>query len=148
MTVEEDRDLYGPSRPLWQRIIIYIFFTVALLVLVLYFLLPNKGKINTKINDFLYKPTPTAVNLDSRYVVKIQNFDFDPGVMSIKVGQSITWLNLDAVSQSAVADDKSFNTGILDINESKTIYFDKPGIYTYYDGLHPEIHGKVIVKQY
>ena len=77
--------------------------------------------------------------------VKIANFDFGPATITVPAGTSVTWTNNDDDAHSVVADDKAFRSAPLDTGESYSFTFAKPGTYAYHCGLHPQMHGKVIV---
>ena len=78
--------------------------------------------------------------------ITIQNFKYSPETITIKSGSSITWTNQDRVGHSATADDNSFDTGVLDQGQSKTITFSKPGTYAYHCNVHPMMKATVIVQ--
>jgi plastocyanin len=80
-----------------------------------------------------------------RASIKIANFDFGPAAVTVPTGTSVTWTNNDDDAHSVVADDKAFRSAPLDTGESYSFTFTKPGTYGYHCGLHPQMHGKVIV---
>jgi len=69
---------------------------------------------------------------------------FEPETVTVKVGQSVTWVNEDSVSHDATADDGSWRTEISNQGGSVTLMFDTPGIYPYICTLHPAMKGTVI----
>jgi plastocyanin len=77
--------------------------------------------------------------------IKIANFDFNPGVITVPVGTSVTWTNNDDDAHSVVANDKSFRSAPLDTGDSYTFTFQTAGTYAYHCGLHPQMVGKVVV---
>jgi plastocyanin len=77
--------------------------------------------------------------------IKIANFDFGPATITVPAGTSVTWTNNDDDAHSVVADDKAFRSAPLDTGESYSFTFATPGAYAYHCGLHPQMHGKVIV---
>ncbi|WP_219641594.1 cupredoxin family copper-binding protein [Cohnella sp. CFH 77786] len=78
--------------------------------------------------------------------VEIKDFAFAPGDIEISPGDKVTFVNRDQVKHSAVADDGSFDTGLLGQDESKTVTFEKEGTFSYSCGPHPAMIGKIIVK--
>lgn len=78
--------------------------------------------------------------------VRIDNFVFGPGTLTVSVGTTVTWINQDDIPHSVVADDKSFKSKVLDTDERFSFTFTKPGAYGYFCSLHPHMVGKVIVK--
>jgi len=78
--------------------------------------------------------------------VEIKNFAYSPATITIKVGDTVKWINIDSVSHTATANDGSFDTGYLSQGQSKSITFDRKGVYDYYCRPHPWMKGKVIVE--
>ena len=77
--------------------------------------------------------------------VKIANFDFNPGAITVPVGTSVTWVNNDDDAHSVVADNKTFRSAPLDTGDHYSFTFQAAGTYVYHCGLHPQMVGKVIV---
>ena len=69
--------------------------------------------------------------------VEMRNFAFSPGNLQVPVGATVTFTNDDDVPHTATARDGSWDTGLLNKGESKSITFDKPGDYEYYCKVHP-----------
>ena len=82
-------------------------------------------------------PAPVAVH--------ISNFTFGPKVVTVKVGQTVTWTNADDIPHTVVATDKSFRSKVLDTGQSFSFTFTKAGQFAYFCSLHPMMTGKVIV---
>lgn len=78
-------------------------------------------------------------------IIKIANFDFGPTTVTVPVGASVTWVNNDDDAHSVVADNHAFRSAPLDTGESYSFTFAKAGTYGYHCGLHPQMHGKIIV---
>jgi len=78
--------------------------------------------------------------------VRIDNFVFGPGALTVPVGTTVTWVNQDDIPHTVVADDKSFKSKVLDSDERFSFTFTKAGEYGYFCSLHPHMVGKVIVK--
>lgn len=72
-----------------------------------------------------------------------------PSKISIKSGDSVTWLNEDAAFHSVTSgyygnQSGLFDSEYLDPEESFTFIFENPGIYDYFCTLHPWMKGQVI----
>jgi plastocyanin len=76
----------------------------------------------------------------------IVDFAFDPDPISVKVGQSVTWTNADAVDHSVKAGDGSFDSGSLAKEQAFTATFSAPGSYSYLCGIHDSMTGTVVVE--
>jgi len=94
-------------------------------------------------------PSPQGAAAEAATVgkasIKIANFNFGPAALTVPAGTSITWTNNDDDAHSVVADDKAFRSAPLDTGESYSFTFAKAGTYGYHCGLHPQMHGKIIV---
>lgn len=78
--------------------------------------------------------------------VVMRNFDFSPMTITIKMGTSVTWINLDGEPHTVTSVDGLFRSGALDQNESFTLKFDKPGTYRYLCSIHPRMMAAVVVQ--
>ncbi len=115
-----------------------------------YFYLIQKNKTtyeagSVRQNSVQQSNTPRD-SAESENVVQMNNYVFFPDTITVKVGDSVTWRNMDNTSHSATADDKLFDTGVFDQGGSETVAFDEPGTYTYHCSLHPSMKGTIIVE--
>jgi plastocyanin len=78
--------------------------------------------------------------------VDISGFAFDPATITIKVGQSVTWTNLDSAAHTVTADDNSWKSDNLDQGGTFSRAFTTAGTYTYHCSIHVEMKGSVIVQ--
>ena len=78
--------------------------------------------------------------------VAMRNSAFAPGNLKVPVGATVTWTNDDDVPHTATARDGSWDTGLLNKGESKSITFDKPGDYEYYCKVHPNQIARLTVR--
>ena len=76
----------------------------------------------------------------------IKSFKFDPDPITVDVGSSVTWTNVDPVGHTVTARDDSFKTGMFFPDESSTVTFDTAGTFPYFCSTHPEMSGTVIVE--
>ncbi|MFB9328739.1 plastocyanin/azurin family copper-binding protein [Paenibacillus aurantiacus] len=97
-------------------------------------------------------PKPSDSRKDSakdaakNHIVEIVEFAFSPAVLDVKKGDTVTFINRDAVKHSATADDESFDTKLLGQDEELTVTFDKEGEFSYYCLPHPAMTGTITVK--
>jgi plastocyanin len=68
-----------------------------------------------------------------------------PNPIHIRVGQSVTWTNLDNDPHTVTADDGTFDSGAIAYHASWRWIFARPGTYTYFCTLHPRMHGIIVV---
>lgn len=86
---------------------------------------------------------PAAVGSDA---VSIVGFAFEPATITVKTGETVTWTNQASADHTVVADDGSFQSGDLATGATFTHTFDAPGTYAYRCGIHPSMHGTVVVE--
>ncbi len=86
-----------------------------------------------------------AAQADDTVEVKIDNFVFKPAIVRVKKGSSVTWVNDDDIPHSIVCTVLQVHSHPMDSGEKFTFQFDKPGIYNYICGLHPHMHGQIVV---
>ncbi len=78
--------------------------------------------------------------------VKVQNFAFAPPTLTVPVGTQVTWINKDDTVHNIVDKNKAFKSKALDTDEKFSYTFDKPGTFSYFCALHPQMKGTVEVK--
>jgi plastocyanin len=78
--------------------------------------------------------------------VAIDDFAFDPETVTVDAGTKLTWTNDDEAPHTATADDGSFDTGTLKLDDTGAVALDQPGTYTYYCRFHPFMKGTVEVR--
>src|SRR5579862_3679321 len=79
--------------------------------------------------------------------VKIDNFTFTPGTLTVKQGTTVQWTNRDDIPHTVVSDDKTtFKSKPLDTDDKFSYTFTKPGTYSYFCSIHPKMTGKVVVE--
>jgi plastocyanin len=97
---------------------------------------------------------PTGAIASSVDTIKIgannTEYSFSPARTRIKKGTAVTFSNVGDIphdSTSLVQEkDSGWSTGALAKGETKTVKFDKPGIYYYICSPHPWMYGQVIVE--
>jgi len=75
--------------------------------------------------------------------VSIENFTFNPAVLTVKVGTTVIWTNNDTVDHNIKSAD--FNSPLMKKGETYEFKFDKAGTYDYSCGIHPTMTGQIIV---
>ena len=78
--------------------------------------------------------------------VIIDNFTFAPTPLKVKVGTTVTWVNHDDIPHSVVCPLLKVKSHPMDTDEKFTHTFDQAGTYDYICGLHPHMHGQVVVQ--
>lgn len=93
------------------------------------------------------KPAQASATVTSGGKVNISQMRFEPAVISIEAGETVTWRNgagiPHTVSGRAASGPES---GTLSSGQVFSHTFDEPGTYEYYCALHPSMTGKVVVQ--
>ena len=69
---------------------------------------------------------------------------FQPGTVTIDIGRSVTWVNLDDDAHTATG--LGFDTGILQPGDMRTVRFGEAGMFPYSCQIHPMMVGRVEVR--
>jgi amicyanin len=88
----------------------------------------------------------SPVRAGTSHSVDIANFAFSPQTLTIQVGDTVTWTNLDTVQHTATSTSGAFDTGLLDQNEGYSITFTQPGTFDYLCTPHPSMTGQIVVQ--
>jgi plastocyanin len=96
-------------------------------------------------------PTPTnpaCVNPPNLLTVTITNGVYSPNPVSVKVGQSVNWLNSDSIAHTAT-DPGVFDTGSIAPTSAADVPvpFNTPGTYNYHCTLHANESATIVVTQ-
>jgi plastocyanin len=90
--------------------------------------------------------TAGAQQKPSSTEVKIDNFSFGPGTVTIPAGTTVTWTNHDDIPHTVVSTETSFKSKVMDTDEKFSFTFSKAGTYTYFCSIHPKMTGKIVVQ--
>ena len=102
----------------------------------------HMGRMSTGANT---SNAPVSVG-NAAESIAIRNFAFAPGNLQVPVGATVTFTNYDDVPHTATAKDGSWDTGILNKGDTKTITFDKAGEYEYYCKVHPNMVARLTIQ--
>lgn len=95
----------------------------------------------------------TAEVMDKK-VVTITSAGFSPKDITVKVGETVVWINQDTNPHTVNSDPHPTHTvyqpinqvGRIQASEEKSFTFDKAGTYKYHDHLNPSLTGIVTVQ--
>ena len=127
---------------LWLR------YSLTVLIILLIFLSLSACKSvyssTTLTSSTVITTTQTSV---SNVTVTLSNFAFSPASLNIKVGDTVTWINKDAVMHTVVSDTAGiFESGNLAQNATFSYTFTSAGTFKYHCSIHPSMTGTIIVK--
>jgi plastocyanin len=77
--------------------------------------------------------------------VKIVNFKFKPGSLTVGVGTKVSFSNAEAAGIHT-ATSSSFDTGSIGPGRSVVVKFTRRGTFAYHCTPHPSMRGKIVVK--
>jgi plastocyanin len=77
--------------------------------------------------------------------VKIDNFTFGPQKLTVKVGDTVTWINQDDIPHTVVSTGH-FRSKALDTDDKYAFTFTTAGTFEYFCGLHPHMQGSIVVE--
>jgi plastocyanin len=89
---------------------------------------------------------PAAARSDVSAQLTIDNFKFGPDRLTVAKGTEVTWTNQDDIPHSIVLTALGVRSKVLDTDKAFTYQFDKTGTFSYVCGLHPFMHGQVVVR--
>jgi amicyanin len=78
--------------------------------------------------------------------VDISNFTFNPGTVTIQVGDTVTWTNNDAMPHTATSTDEATFDGEMQPGESFSFTFEEEGTFDYFCEIHPDMQASVVVE--
>ena len=78
--------------------------------------------------------------------VKIDNFTFNPKQVTVKAGDTVTWVNGDDIPHTVTSKTLLFRSKALDTDDKFSYTFAKPGTYVYFCSLHPMMTGSIVVE--
>ena len=80
--------------------------------------------------------------------IEIKDFAFNPHTITVKSGDTVTWINRDEEPHTVVSVQKQFKKSTaLDTDQTFTITAGAPGTYTYFCSVHPKMTGTIIVEK-
>ena len=91
-------------------------------------------------------PVSAAAEPAADATISIDKFMFEPTALTITVGTTVHWKNLDPEPHTVRGVDTNFRSDPLDQNDSFAHKFDQPGTYRYVCSIHPQMLGTIVVK--
>ena len=77
--------------------------------------------------------------------IAIQNSAFNPSLLHVQMGTTVTWSNLDSTAHHVVSDTGAFDSGVLNEGQSYSFTFTQPGTYQYHDAAQLTMRGSIVV---
>jgi plastocyanin len=75
-----------------------------------------------------------------------QAWTYDPNILTVPVGTTVTWTNIGAAPHTVTSDDgASFDSGNMDPQVAFSFTAASPGTFTYHCNYHPWMTGEIDV---
>jgi plastocyanin len=78
--------------------------------------------------------------------VGIDNFTFNPQVVTVKAGDTVVWTNNDDIPHTVASPRNGIKSKPLDTGDAFSFTFTTPGSYDYFCSLHPHMTGRIVVE--
>lgn len=80
--------------------------------------------------------------------ITIRNYAFDPGVLKVAAGATVTWSNKDGDVHTIKSQEgpEAFQSPALDTGGHYSFTFRHPGTYRYICSVHPYMRGVIVVQ--
>lgn len=87
-----------------------------------------------------------AVTAEGSVAVAVQDFAFAPANLTVHVGTSVVWTNLDQEPHTVrTTTSATLASTALQTNATYAFTFTTPGTFAYHCSIHPEMHGVIVV---
>ncbi|MEK7654211.1 MAG: hypothetical protein AAB345_02920 [Patescibacteria group bacterium] len=103
--------------------------------------IPLPGVVTPPVSGTKPAPAPTTGGLVQ---VAIRGFSFVGASTKVVPGTTVVWKNFDDAPHSVIG--ANFQSKTLNKGDSYSYKFTQEGTYIYYDGLHYETKGEIIVR--
>lgn len=78
--------------------------------------------------------------------VNIQNFSFNPGTITVRLGTKVTWVNNDGTTHTITSlSGAGPSSGALNQGDTYSYTFNTAGTFNYHCRIHSSMQGSVIV---
>jgi plastocyanin len=89
--------------------------------------------------------TPTPPPAEVANAVDIVDLAFEPAMLKVEPGATVTWTNTGEAPHTVTADDGSFESGTLETGGTFEQTFTDAGMYAYLCQIHPDMRGTIEV---
>ena len=94
-------------------------------------------EINTESSD---------VTRSTSHEVVIENMQFNPADVSVFVGDTVEWINLDSVSHTVTFEDARFDVVVPPGASVSYTFEEELGVARYFCQFHPSMQGSVLIE--
>jgi len=79
--------------------------------------------------------------------IVIDNFKFAPATLHVQAGTTVKWVNHDDIPHTIVVPTLNVRSHPMDTDDAFSYTFASAGTFNYVCGMHPFMHGQVIVSK-
>jgi plastocyanin len=76
----------------------------------------------------------------------MQDLQFKPASLTISVGTTVTWTNLDTAQHTTTSDQDVWGSPVMNKGDTFSVTFNQPGTFTYYCIFHANMHGTIVAQ--
>jgi plastocyanin len=92
------------------------------------------------------QPAQVHAQTTQSATVMIQIYSFIPATLTVPIGTTVTWTNMDGVAHTTTSDAGLWNSGSLNPGASFQRTFASAGTFTYHCMIHLFMHGTIVVQ--
>jgi plastocyanin len=80
------------------------------------------------------------------HTVEIRGFAYLPATLEVAAGDTVVWINRDALPHTATRDGRLWDSGSINAEQSWRLVAASPGSQPYYCTFHPVMRGELVVR--
>ena len=80
------------------------------------------------------------------HTVEISGFAYLPATLEVAAGDTVVWINRDAVPHTATRDGRSWDSGSMAAGQTWQLVATSRGSQPYYCAFHPVMRGELVVR--
>ena len=103
------------------------------------------GVVLLVATSLAHAAAPPAAAPEAAHTIRLEHFMFQPATLSVPVGATVRWQNLDGEPHTVVSVEGLFRSGALDEGDAYSYTFRTAGRYRYVCSLHPQMVGTIVV---
>lgn len=78
--------------------------------------------------------------------VSIKNFAFQPGALTVNIGDTVRWTNNDSAGHTTTSSAALWDSGRLGTGQTFDFTFTQAGSFAYICNIHPSMQGTIVVQ--
>jgi len=127
-------------------LLMYLLLVMALLIIALPLAgCAGTGKTVSTTGAETTAAATTSGGAGAKNEISIEGNSFKPDSLTIKVGDTVTWINKDSYNHTVKAKNGEFDSGNMANGAKFSFTFDKEGTYDYICSIHTFMTGKIVV---